>query len=171
MRFRNIGAAALASTLTLSAAVAQPANSLRDKIIGTWDFVVATVTAPDGTKSYPFGQTPKGILIFAPDGHFAQIHVTADLPKIAAGNRLKGTPEEYAAIMRGSIFVFGTYTIDETKKTVTYHIIGASYPNWQGESQTRNIDKLTADEFVNTNPNVAGGRGSASNWYKRVKSN
>src|SRR5262249_39041001 len=29
------------------------------------------------------------------------------------------------------------------------------------------IDKLTADEFSNTNPNVAGGRGSASNLYRR----
>ncbi|HTF00265.1 MAG TPA: hypothetical protein VK621_16735 [Bradyrhizobium sp.] len=36
-------------------------------------------------------------------------------------------------------------------------------------SQTRVIDKLTADEFVYTNPNVAGGRGSASNSYRRVK--
>jgi hypothetical protein len=37
------------------------------------------------------------------------------------------------------------------------------------ETQTRAIDKLTADEFVNTNPGVAGGRGSASNFYRRVK--
>ena len=41
--------------------------------------------------------------------------------------------------------------------------------HWEGEAQTRVIDKLTADEFVNTNPNVAGGRGSASNFYRRVK--
>jgi hypothetical protein len=39
----------------------------------------------------------------------------------------------------------------------------------EGEAQTRTIDKLTGDEFVNTNPNVAGGRGSASNFYKRAK--
>jgi len=35
--------------------------------------------------------------------------------------------------------------------------VSASFPNWEGEAQTRVIDKLTADEFVNTNPNVAGG--------------
>ncbi len=61
------------------------------------------------------------------------------------------------------------YTVDEAKRTVTYHIVSASYPNLQGEAQTRTIDRLTADEFVNTNPNVAGGRGSASNFYKRAK--
>jgi hypothetical protein len=35
--------------------------------------------------------------------------------------------------------------------------------------QERSIDKLTAGEFVNTNHNVAGGRGSASNYYTRAK--
>jgi len=82
---------------------------------------------------------------------------------------MTGTAEEYAEIMRRSISVFGTYTVDEAKKTVTYNIVSASFPNWEGEAQTRTIDKLTADEFVNTNPNVAGGRGSASNFYRRVK--
>ena len=91
------------------------------------------------------------------------------MPKIASGNRLTGTPEEYAAIMRRSLSVFGTYTVDETKKTVTFKIVSSTFPNWEGEAQERKIDKLTSDEFVNTNPNVAGGRGSASNFYKRVK--
>ena len=160
--------AVLAAALTFGQASAQQ-KTLRDQIVGTWNFVVAEVVAPDGKKSFPFGETPKGILIFTADGHFAQIHVASDVPKIASGNRLKGTAEEYATIMRRSISVFGDYSIDEGKKTVTYKIVSASYPNWQGEAQERSIDTLTADEFVNTNHNVAGGRGSASNYYKRAK--
>jgi hypothetical protein len=167
MKFRTITAALLALALSAGAAAAQPANSLKDQIVGSWNFVVAEVTAPDGNKSFPFGETPKGILIFTADGRFAQIH--GDVPRIASNNRLTGTPEEYAGIMRRSLSVFGTYTVDEANKTVTYHIVSASFPNWEGEAQTRTIDKLTADEFVNTNPGVAGGRGSASNFYKRVK--
>jgi hypothetical protein len=88
---------------------------------------------------------------------------------IASNNRLTATPEEYADIMRRSLSVFGTYTVDEASRTVTDNIVSRSFPNWQGETQTRVIDKLTADKFVNTNPNVAGGRGSASNFYRRVK--
>ena len=168
MKLRTVAAAMLALALSAGAA-AQPAKSLKDQIVGTWNFVVAEVTAPDGKKSYPFGETPKGILIFTADGRFAQIHVAGDVPKIASNNRLTGTPEEYAAIMRRSLSVFGTYAVDEEKKTVTYNIVSATFPNWEGEAQTRTIDKLTADEFVNTNPNVAGGRGSASNLYRRVK--
>ena len=166
MKAVQITLAALSLALLATTAAAQ---NLQNQLIGTWDFLVAQVKAPDGKISFPFGETPKGILIFSPDGRFAQIHVASDVPKIASNNRLTGTPEEYAQIMRRSISVFGTYTIDEAKRTVTYHITSASFPNWQGESQTRTIDKLTADEFINTNPNVAGGRGSASNFYKRAK--
>jgi opacity protein-like surface antigen len=169
MKSRTIAAVMLALALSAGAAAAQPAPSLKDQIVGTWNFVVAEVTAPDGKKSFPFGETPKGILIFTADGRFAQIHVAGDVPKIASNNRLTATPEEYAGIMRRSLSVFGTWTVDETKKTVTYNIVSSSFPNWEGEAQTRTIDKLTADEFVNTNTSVAGGRGSASNFYRRVK--
>ena len=145
------------------------AQSLKQQIVGTWDFVVAEITGADGKKSFPFGETPKGVLIFTPEGRFSQIHIASDLPKIASGNRLTGTAEEYAAINRRSLSVFGSYTVDEEKKTVMFRITSSTFPNWEGEAQTRTIDKLTADEFVNTNPNVAGGRGSASNYYRRVK--
>ena len=164
MKFAAVATLALA--LSAGSAIAQ---SLKQQIVGTWDFTVAEVTAADGKKSFPFGETPKGILIFTPDGRFAQIHVASDVPKFASGNRLTGTAEEYAAISKRSLSVFGTYTVDEEKKIVTYKIISSTFPNWEGEAQTRTIDKLTADEFVNTNPNVAGGRGSAANYYKRAK--
>ena len=50
-------------------------KSLKDRLVGTWHFVIAEVTAPDGKKSFPFGPTPRGILIFTPEGDFAQIHI------------------------------------------------------------------------------------------------
>lgn len=104
MNFIRI-AALLALALAGSQASAQQ-KSLREQIVGTWNFVVAEVVAPDGKKSFPFGETPKGILIFTAGGQFAQIHVASDLPKIASNNRLTGTPEEYATIMRRSLSIF-----------------------------------------------------------------
>ena len=167
MTLSQIAAGALALALSLGNADAQ--QGLRDKLIGTWTFVVAEITAADGQKSFPFGETPKGLLVFTPDGHFAQIHIASDVPKIASNNRLNGTAEEYAAIMRRSLSMFGTYKVDEAKKAVTFEIVSSTYPNAQGQSQLRTIDKLTDDEFVNSNPDVAGGRGSAFNLYRRVK--
>jgi hypothetical protein len=165
---RNVRiAAALALVLAVAPAGAQQ-KSLREQIVGSWNFVVAEVVAPDGKKSFPFGETPTGILIFTAGGQFAQIHVAGDVPKLASNNRLTGTPEEYATIMRRSISLFGTYSVNEEKKTVTYKIVSSTYPNFAGEAQERTIDKLTAGEFINTNPNVAGGRGRATNIYKRA---
>lgn len=140
------------------------------KLVGTWHLVISEVTAPDGKKSFPFGEKPSGIIVFTPDGNFAHIHVAAEVPPIANANRLRATPEENAAIVRGSIAQFGTYAVDEEKSTLTFKIVTSTFANWRGVTQVRSIDKLTDTEFVNSNPNVGGGRGSASNLYRRAKS-
>jgi hypothetical protein len=167
MKLMPIAAALMLASAGSNAAAQQ--KSLKERLVGTWHFVVAEVTAPDGKKSFPFGPTPRGILIFTPEGDFAQIHIASEVPKIASGNRLAATPEEYAGIMRGTIAQFGTYTVDEDKKTFTYKIVSSTFPNWDGILQTRLVEKISDDEFVNTNPNVGAGRGSATNLYRRVR--
>jgi Lipocalin-like domain len=94
---RIIQIALAASSLAVTNVVS--AQDLQNQLIGTWDFVVAQVKAPDGKISFPFGESPKGMLIFTPDGRFMQIHVASDVPKIASNNRLTGTPEEYAEVI------------------------------------------------------------------------
>src|SRR5438105_10988851 len=88
VKLLQVAAGALALALSFGNAAAQ--QGLREKLVGTWSFVVAEITAPDGKKSFPFGETPKGLLVFTPDGHFAQIHIASDVPKIASNNRLNG---------------------------------------------------------------------------------
>jgi hypothetical protein len=163
----RILAGALLLGATAGSALAQ-SSTLRDQLIGTWIQVISEVTSPDGRKSLPFGDTPNGILIFSPTGHFAQIHIASDVPKFASGNRLMGTPDEYKTINQKSLSMFGTYTVDEEKKTVTFKITSSTFPNMAGEAQTRAIETLTSDEFRNSTT-VAGGRGSAFNLYKRAK--
>ena len=171
MKRPTVGACALAfaALVALGGEATAQQKTLKELLAGTWHFVIAEVTAPDGKKSFPFGPTPRGMVIFTPGGDFMQIHIASEVPKIANGNRLNATPEEYAGIMRGTIAQFGTYTVDEEKKTVTMTFTASTFPNWDGVSQTRTIDKLTDDEMINTNPQVGAGRGSAYNLYKRVR--
>jgi Lipocalin-like domain len=170
MKAIRILAAAFTLVLLAGAAAAQPAKSLRDQLVGTWSFVIAEITTADGKKTLPFGDKPKGMLIFTTDGHFSQVHVAGDLPKIASNNRLAGTDADNKAIVHGSLAMFGTYTVDEDKKTVTFKIDASTYPNLQGVAQTRTIDLLTADEFRNTNPAASRDVPAvATNIYKRVK--
>ena len=170
MKAVRILAVAFALGLVASAAVAQPARTLRDQLVGTWGFVIAEITTADGKKTLPFGDKPKGMLIFTADGHFSQVHVAGDLPKIASNNRLAGTDADNKAIVHGSLSLFGTYTVDEDKKTVTFKIEGSTFPNLAGVAQTRTIDLLTADEFRNTNPAASRDVPAvATNIYKRVR--
>src|ERR1700752_578671 len=117
MKAVRILAVAFALGLVASAAVAQPAKTLRDQLVGTWSFVIAEITTADGKKTLPFGDKPKGMIIFTADGHFSQVHVAGDLPKIGGASRLAGTAEDKKAIVQGSLAMFGTYTVDEAKKS------------------------------------------------------
>jgi hypothetical protein len=167
---RNLGAAALAIALGSGVAAAQPAKTLRERLIGTWTFVIAEITAADGKKTLPFGDKPKGMLIFTADGHFSQVHVAGDLPKIASNNRLAGTAEDNKAIVQGSLALFGTYEVDEDKGTLTFKIEGSTFPNLAGVAQTRTIDALSEAEFRNTNPAASRDVPAiAANLYRRTK--
>ena len=170
MRAMRVFATMLALALSASAAVAQPATTLREQLVGTWNFVIAEITAADGKKNFPFGERPKGMLIFTADGHFSQVHISGDLPRIASNNRLAGTDADNRAIVHGTLALFGTYTVDEAKKSLTFNIEGSTYPNLAGRAQTRTIDLLTADEFRNTNPAASRDVPAvATNIYKRAQ--
>src|SRR5262247_4109715 len=152
MKMMRISALLVAASVGVGAASAQPAKSMREQLVGTWNFVIAEITAADGKKTLPFGDKPKGQIIFTADGHFSQVHVSSGLPRIASNNRLAGTDADNKAIVQGTLAFFGTYTVDEAKKTLTFNITASTYPNAEGTSQTRIIDLLTATEFRNTNP-------------------
>ena len=170
MKAIRIFSALLAAGFLAGSAAAQPAKTMRDQLVGTWQFVIAEITTADGKKTLPFGDHPKGMLIFTADGHFSQVHVSGGLPRIASNNRLAGTDADNKAIVQGTLALFGTYAVDEQKKTLTFNIQASTYPNAEGTSQTRTIDKLTADEFRNTNPGAArDGPALAANYYVRAK--
>jgi hypothetical protein len=158
----------LGLALGVGAAAGQPTKLLRDQLVGTWSFVIAEITAADGKKSLPFGDKPKGMIIFTADDHFSQ--VTGGLPKIASNNRLAGTAEDNKAIVAGTLALFGTYSVDEVKRTLTFNIEASTFPNAEGTVQTRTIDLLTGDEFRNSNPGASrDGPVVAMNVYRRAK--
>jgi len=170
MHVTRVFAVLLAALFGWGAAYAQPTKSMREQLVGTWDFMIAEITAANGTKTLPFGDKPKGQIIFTADGHFSQVHVSGGLPRIASNNRLAGTDADNRAIVQGTLAFFGTYTVDEAKKTLTFNITASTYPNAEGTSQTRTIDKLTETEFRNTNPAASrDGPAMAANVYTRAK--
>ena len=135
-------------------AIAQ-GKSLKDQLVGTWIYVSSTAKRADGS-SVPRPQL-QGALTYTPDGHFHFITVPVDLPKIASGDRLKPTPEEAKAVATGVIAYTGTYTLDESTKTVHPTVVTSTFPNMVASDQSRIITSVTADELRLTNPGGSGG--------------
>src|SRR4029450_2675517 len=153
---RRLIACPIVTVLTI-AAIATPAfaESLKDKVVGTWIYVSSTAKRADGS-SVPRPQL-QGALTYTADGHFHVITVPVDLPKIASGHRPKPTPEEAKAVATGVIAYTGTYTLDESTKMVHPTVVTSPFPNMVASDQSRIITSVTADELRLTNPGGSGG--------------
>ena len=163
----TMGLLALGSALPTRKAVAQQ-KTLKSQLMGTWTFVSALDTNKDGTKSNRWDANPKGLVIFDANGHYCFIISRSDIPKFAVNNVMQGTAAENTAVVKGIIAHFGTWSIDETTKTLTTNIVAGSFPNLNGDSQKRIILSLTTDELKYTNPVSTNGTSTEVVW-KRAK--
>ncbi len=135
---------------------AQEGGSLAQQIQGTW-VLVSMHNEQDGKKSEPYGPNPRGVQVFTPDGRFYAITMRASLPKFASDNRLKGTAEEYKAVVQGSMAYYGTYkVVNEKEHLVNLHVEASTFANWEGQDQTR-VTVVVGDEMRVTNPTTTVG--------------
>jgi Lipocalin-like domain len=161
----TIGAAARLGLLPRGALAQQ--KTLKEQIVGAWSLVSWVQIRADGTKNYRFGDNPKGLNMFSPDGRFSLIIMQPDLPKIASNDAMRPTADEATAIVRGSIAYFGTFTVDEAKKMLSMQLDGTTLANQLGLPQTRTIDSISADEMRYSNP-IAVGSGRIEVVWKRA---
>ena len=110
---------------------------LKQQLIGTWALVSVDNIYPDSSRVHPYGENPKGMLIFDERSNYAIQIYKAARPKIASGDKNICTPEESKALIQGNNAHFGKYKVDEAKHTITFKIEHASFPNWEGADQER----------------------------------
>jgi hypothetical protein len=110
---------------------------LKEQFIGTWALVSVDNIYPDSSRIHPYGENPKGMLIFDERSNYAIQIYKAVRPKIVSGDKNVCTPEESKALIQGSNAHFGKYEVDEAKHTITFKIEHASFPNWEGADQER----------------------------------
>jgi hypothetical protein len=157
--------AALGLVALPTGAVSQQ-RTLKEQLVGTWTLVSIVATDKAGAKSDRRGPNPKGLLIFEANGRYSLLTSRADIPKFAIDNANQGTAEEYKAVVTGMIANIGTWSVDETTKTITTNIEAGSFPNLNGNGQKRVISSLTADELRYTNGASAVGTVDEAVWRR-----
>jgi Lipocalin-like domain len=123
----------LSLLLLVPAANAQP--SLKQQLVGTWRLSSIINLRPDGTKYELFGPNANGMLMLDPNGFYSLQIMRSDWLPFARA-RMEGTAEENRSVVQSMISHFGTYTVDDDNRAITFHIISSSYPNWEKSEQS-----------------------------------
>jgi hypothetical protein len=105
------------------------AESLKEQLVGSWSLVQNCEEFQDGKKNCsPLGPNLKGLLMFDANSFSFQM-IGADRAKTNDPRTPVGPLVAY----------FGTYSTSDADKTLTYHIERSTWPNFEGQDQTRMV--------------------------------
>jgi hypothetical protein len=139
-RTRNVLAMLfVAGSLWTSTAFAASAPDV-SSLVGSWTLVAADVQHLDGSRAPDFGARPTGLLLIDSHGHYSLQIFKSERPQFSSGDKAKGTESEYKAAVMGSSTHFGTLSVEPGKGVLVFHIQGASFPNWEGQEQSRRYE-------------------------------
>ena len=116
-------------------------SSLREQLVEAWTLVSCTSEQLPGSS---FCANPNGIFIIDACGHYAMVYAARGRPKTSAG---RASPaEELKAVVAGAAANFGTWSVNEADKTITFHYDGALFPNPEGMDFKSTVS-LSGDEL------------------------
>ena len=124
---------ALGLAVLPSSAIAQQ-ESLKEQLVGTWTLVSTQTTDSKSNKRYPYGTSPRGILILDANGRYAAVQGRPDRPKLKSAVRLEVTKEEFGAAAMDFAANFGTWAVNADKALVR-RFEGALNPNFEGTTR------------------------------------
>jgi hypothetical protein len=112
----------LIASLASTSFAQSPAKSLKDQLIGHWQLVSVTIN-----DQSPYGANAKGSMFLDAGGHYSVVVITAGEAKSTA--------------------YFGSYTVDDAAKSVTFHVDASSRVSGADRDQTRRAS-LDGDELT-----------------------
>ena len=107
-------------------------------LVGTWRIEEITDTDATGKSAHPYGERPKGYIVYDPTGHVhIQVMRTPAPPPFASGNDADGTDAEIRAAYQSYVAYFGTYHVDARTGTVVHRVEGSLMPGYTATDQPR----------------------------------
>lgn len=114
-------------------------KSLKDQLVGAWTLDSIYNQRGNSPKMDPWGSGVKGSLMLSPNGRFSLF--------IVAANRNNSASKNPRIPVGQALGYFGTYTVDEATKTVTYHIEGSTFPRWDGADRKVTIESISPTDL------------------------
>jgi hypothetical protein len=146
MIFVACAIAAFGSSMMAFDALGQK-QPFKEQLVGTWTLLSWEQKKADGSKVERYGTNPKGIAFFDADRRYIITVMKSDRAKYVSNTLWQGTPQENKETADGTITYFGTYSTNEVDDSITIHVEGSSFPNWNGSDQKRFVsivgDQLT----------------------------
>ena len=147
MRQWIIAAAVAAVSFSTSA----HCETLKDQLLGNWDLVSISEDYGNGKiEKAPFGANLKGAYHFDAN-RVSFMAIGDDLPPNPARK-----PQESARL---AVAWYGTYTVDDAAKTLTYTAEKATIPAFDGKPRTTNIT-VSGDDLTIKSAPVTGPQGT-----------
>jgi Lipocalin-like domain len=165
MNRRNIlslsAIAALGLALLPNSSGLAQTKSLKDQLVGTWTLVSNTEVYQDGRRENSFGPALKGAVSFDANGKVTFMIIGADLP---------ARSEVPAVSSRMVVAYFGTYSVDEAAKTVTYTAERATEPRFDGLARKASVT-VNGDELMQASASITTPQGTFTPnlVFKRAK--
>lgn len=116
-------------------------SSIKNEIIGAWKLLsYIEVPVGGGESLFPMGKTPKGTLIYSPDGFMSVQISDSEMRNYDVEDRILASESELLDRIRKYIAFSGQYTVDNVLACVIYNIDISLFPNWEGLKQVRKLD-------------------------------
>jgi hypothetical protein len=125
---------------------------------GIWKLLSYESQVDDGSVTYPLGKDAVGQIMYDGKGNMSAQLADTHRPSFASGDVRRGTPEEINAAFKGYVAYFGTYDVDENKRTVVHHLKSSLLPNWVGIDLIRYYEFAGNRMTLRSAPMLLGGK-------------
>jgi len=126
---------------------------LKEELVGTWRLVSLVTQRSDGSERNGMGSNPSGLIMYDALGNFSAHLMRGGRTPFANDDMGSGTPEEIRAAFLGYVAYWGRYEVDEKQLLVQHFPEGSLFPNWLGQTQTRQVE-LSSNRLVLSTPPI-----------------
>ena len=111
---------------------------IEDDLVGTYRVLAMEHYTDDGEVGRPFGEDPKGIIVYTPAHYMTAVLMKSGRPGFAGGDVLGGTDAERAQAFATANAFAGRWEL--VGEEIVHHLEVTTFPNWVGTQQRRRFE-------------------------------